>query len=126
MEIARRSVAVVGASADRNKFGNRAVRAYHRQGWTVYPVNPRGGEIEGLPVYRSLDELPEPPDRVALYLPPEVGLQVLPEIAMANPAELFINPGADSAELLEHASAMGLNVIFACAIVDIGESPEAL
>lgn len=126
MTDALRSVAVVGASADRSKFGNKAVRAYQRQGWIVYPVNPRGGEIEGLRTYRSLDELPEPPDRVALYLPPEIGMQVLPDIAMVNPAELFVNPGAESAELLEQASAMGLNVIFACAIMDIGQSPDAL
>ena len=41
------TVAVIGASADRSKFGNKAVRAFRAQGWTVVPVNPRGGDIEG-------------------------------------------------------------------------------
>ena len=47
-----RTVAIVGASADRRKFGNKAVRAYLRQGWKVYPVNPNRDEIEGIRVLR--------------------------------------------------------------------------
>jgi acyl-CoA synthetase (NDP forming) len=58
------SVAVIGASADRRKYGNKAVRAYLRQGWTVYPVNSHEPTIEGLPAYRSMRDLPAAPDRV--------------------------------------------------------------
>jgi hypothetical protein len=122
--MASRSVAIVGASQDRSKFGNKAVRAYRQQGWTVYPVNPRGGEIEGLPAVRSLDEITEPIDRVALYLPPAVGAQVLPEIAAVEPQEFFVNPGADDEVLLARAAALGLAPIQACAIVDIGARPS--
>jgi predicted CoA-binding protein len=64
------SVAIVGASADRRKFGNKAVRAYQRRGWTVYPVHPTLGEIEGSKAYPSLRDVPGKIDRVALYLPP--------------------------------------------------------
>ena len=45
------TVAILGASADRSKFGNKAVRAFLARGYTVYPVNPKGGEIEGLAAY---------------------------------------------------------------------------
>ena len=120
------SVAIVGASADRRKFGNKAVRAYQRQGWTVYPVHPALSEIEGLRAYASLREVPAPLDRVALYLPPELGLTVLPDLAAVEHGELFVNPGADSAELLRQARALGLEPIEACAIVDVGESPARL
>jgi predicted CoA-binding protein len=47
-------VAILGASADRATFGNKSVRAHLAQGYTVYPVNPKGGQVEGLFVYRSL------------------------------------------------------------------------
>lgn len=121
-----KSVAVVGASNDRAKFGNQAVRAHIRQGWTVYPVNPRGGEIEGLPAYRSLDEIPGPVDRVSLYVPPVLGLRMLPQIAALRPAEFFVNPGAESDELVDQARALGLDPILACSILALGEHPEDL
>ncbi len=122
----RRSVVVVGASTDRSKFGNKAVRAYLRQGWTVYPVNPHAERIEGLRVYRSLDEVPGPVDRVTLYVAPEVGLELLPKIAALRPKELFVNPGADSDALLARARELGLEPIVACSILDIGEHPDRL
>ena len=49
-----KTVAILGASADRSKFGNQSVRAHLQQGYVVYPVNPKGGEIEGQTVYRRI------------------------------------------------------------------------
>ena len=118
-----KTVAVLGASADRSKFSNKAVRAYIQEGWTVYPVNPKGGTIEGLKAYASLGEISGHVDRVTVYLPPPVAVKALPEIARANPVELFINPGAESTELLHEADKLGLEPILACSIVDLGISP---
>ena len=117
------SVAIIGASNVREKFGNRAVRAYLRQGWTVYPVNPKETEIEGLPVFRSVTDIPGPVDRVSLYLPPEVGVKVLKDIRDKGVRELYVNPGAESDELMAEAERLGLEPIWACSIVDIGERP---
>ncbi len=119
------AIAILGASNNRGKFSNKAVRAYQKLGWTVYPVNPKEEEVEGLKVYRSVKEIPEPLERVTLYLPPHVGMEALADIATIKPKDLFINPGADSPELMEKAKQLGLNVIFGCAITDVGESPAA-
>lgn len=119
----QKTVAIVGASADRGKFGNKSLRAHLKQGWTVYPVNPRGGQIEGLTVYRTLDETPRPLQRVSLYLPPEVGLTIIDAVARTGAAEFFVNPGSESADLLAAARRHGLDPIQACSIVDVGESP---
>ena len=119
-----KSVAIIGASTDRGKFGNKAVRAYLRQGFTVYPVNPKEAEIEGVPAFKSITDVPERPNLISVYLPPPVLLKVLPDIAAKGCDEFWLNPGTESDEVLAEAERLGLNVIQACSIVGIGMSPE--
>jgi predicted CoA-binding protein len=119
------TVAILGASADRTKFGSKSVRAHLQQGYTVYPVNPKGGEVDGLKVYPSLAEVPGGRlDRISVYLPPPVLLKTLDEIATRGCNELFLNPGTESDEVLAKARALGLEPILACSIVDLGVHPE--
>ena len=56
------SLAIIGASADPTKFGNVILGAIQEIGFAgkIYPVNPEGGEINGLPVFKSLKEIPHP------------------------------------------------------------------
>jgi len=117
------SVAIIGASSTRHKFGNKAVRAFVRQGWTVYPVNPNEAVIEGLTTYPSVAAIPGPVDRASLYLPPAIGIDVLDEIQRKGIRELWVNPGAESDALIEKAERLGLETIQACSIVGIGERP---
>jgi predicted CoA-binding protein len=121
-----KTVAVIGASNDRRKFGNKAVRAFLQQGYTVYPVNPTESEVEGITAYRRVSDLPERPDRVTVYVPPQVLLGLLPEIEKRGCDELWLNPGTESDEVLERAADLGLNAIQACSILGIGVSPHSL
>ena len=121
-----RTVAIIGASNDRRKFGNKAVRAFLKQGYTVYPVNLNESEIEGLPAFASIREVPVRPHMVSLYLPPPKVLEVLPDIAAKGCEELWLNPGTESDDVLAEAGRLGLNVIQACSIVAVGESPSRL
>src|SRR4029077_15477408 len=92
------SVPIFGASADRAKYGNKSVRAHLRQGYDVYPVNPKGGEIEGLRAYRTLAAVPVARlNRISVYLPPAVVLDLLDEIAAKRCDEFWLNPGSESA-----------------------------
>jgi predicted CoA-binding protein len=120
------SIAIIGASADRSKFGNKAVRAFVWQGYTVYPVNPKESQIEGLSVFKSILEVPVRPDLVSVYLSPAVLLKVLPDIAARGCDELWLNPGTDSEAVLAAAERLKLNVIQACSIVGIGLSPDEI
>src|SRR5438034_2504726 len=119
-------VAVIGASGNRNKFGNRAVRAFRQQGFTVVPVNPHEAEVEGLKTYASVLDVPGPIDMASLYVPPHIGEQVIGEIAQKGIAEVWLNPGAESDELIARARALHIQPIVACSIVAIGENPYRL
>lgn len=122
------TIAVVGASADRRKYGNKAVRAYVSAGWEVYPVNLRESSIEGLPVFRSVSEAEAAAgqrlDRISLYLPPEKTRGLLPQIAAAGAAETFFNPGSADPDVLREAAELAIAVRDTCSIVDIGLSPS--
>ena len=116
-------VAVIGASSNRNKFGNRAVRAFQQQGYTVVPINPHEATVEGLTAYASVLDVPGAIDMASFYLPPEIGLQVIEDVARNGIPEVWLNPGAESDELLAEAERLHLSTVQACAIVDIGERP---
>ena len=121
-------VMVIGASERAHKYGNKAVRAFLRQGHEVFPVNPRlarlGVTIEGLRVYGDVTGPPGPIDRATVYLSPIQGMGILPDLAArGDVAELWLNPGAESPELVAEAKRLGLNPIQACSIIAIGEIP---
>lgn len=119
-----KTVAIIGASNNRSKFGNKAVRAFRTQGFKVYPVNINEREIEGLRAFKTISDVPVRPEMISVYLPPSILLEVLPEIAAKGCDELWLNPGTDSEAVLAEAERLGLNVIRACSIVGIGESPS--
>lgn len=120
-----KTIAVVGASADRRKFGNKCVRAFASAGWTVYPIHPSETEVEGLPVFRSVGDVPaDKLDVVSVYLNPKVGLGVLPTFTAKPVGEVWFNPGAESSELLAKATELGLHAIPACSLVGYGMSPH--
>ena len=118
------TVAIVGASSDREKYGNKSVRAHLNCGYEVFPVNPKGGEIEGLQVYKSLSDIPHGVQRVSLYVSPEIGIGLLPQIAALGCDEVWFNPGTESDTVLSEARRLGLEPIVGCSIVDLGERPE--
>jgi uncharacterized protein len=116
-------VAIVGASSDRNKFGNKALRAFRAEGYTVVPVNPNEPEVEGLRTYASVIDVPQAIDMATVYVPPEIGINLLADFERKKIPEIWVNPGAESDELLAEAKRRKLNVIAACSIVGIGRSP---
>jgi predicted CoA-binding protein len=118
-----KTVAVVGASNNRAKFGNKAVRAFLESGYRVIPVNPHESEVEGLKAYRSVLDVPDAIDMATVYVQPHVTLRLLDEFAQKGIAEIWINPGAESDVVMADARRRGLNVIFACSIVGIGRNP---
>jgi predicted CoA-binding protein len=116
-----RTVAIIGASSNPTKFGNKAVRVFKERGYRVFPINLKATEIEGLPAFPSISAIPERPDMVSVYLPPAVLLEVLPEIAAKGCDELWLNPGTESPEVIAEAERLGLNIIQACSVIGVAQ-----
>lgn len=116
-------VAVIGASTDRRKFGNKALRAFRQQGYHVVPIHLTAAEVEGERAYASVLDYPGPIDEATVYLPADAGLPVLDEIAKKGIPVVWLNPGADEPQVVVRAQALGLNPRVACSILAIGDSP---
>jgi predicted CoA-binding protein len=119
-----KTVAVVGASNDRRKFGNKAVRAFQSEGYTVFPINPHETQVEGIKAYASVLDVPGPIDMATVYVHPEIAMALLTEFERKQIPEIWINPGAEDDALMAEAERRGLNLIYACSIVGIGRSPS--
>ena len=119
-----KTVAVVGASNDRRKFGNKALRAFKAEGHTVIPINPHETQVEGERAYASVLDVPGNIDMATVYVQPEIAMHLLPEFERKRIGEIWINPGAESDELMAEASRRHLNAIFACSIIGVGRNPS--
>ena len=116
-------VAIIGASSDRRKFGNKALRAWRSQGHTVVPINPNATEVEGEKAYPTVLAYPGAIDEATLYVPAAVGLRAVEDVAAKGIGTVWLNPGADAPQVVARAKALGLKTIVACSILGVGESP---
>lgn len=110
-------VVVLGASADPEKYSNKAVRFLLEKGHRVLPVHPKGGEIEGLKVYRSLAEITEPVDTLTLYVSAPISSSLQSEILALKPRRVIFNPGAENPVLSEGLPVWGIQPVEACTLV---------
>src|SRR3954469_5104154 len=106
-----KTVAVIGASSNRYKFGNKALRAFMKQGYTVLGINPNEAQVEGLQTYPSVLDVPGASDMATVYGPGHTGVRVIEEIAKKGIPEVWLNPGADDPEVVQRARALGVPVI---------------
>ncbi len=118
-------IAIIGASRDRHKYGNKALRAFRSQGYTVVPINPNETEIEGERAWPNVQAYPGPIDEATVYVPEEAGLRVMADLAAKGVGRVWLNPGADAPAVVARAREVGLQAVVACSIVAMGAEPEA-
>jgi len=114
--------AVVGASRDRSKYGNKVLRVYQQHQRPVYPVNPHADEVEGLTAYANLAALPEHVHGISVITPPNVTEAVVEEAGKLGIQHIWMQPGAESAAAVQRARELGMNVIAGgpCLLVVLG------
>ena len=120
------SLAIIGASTNRSKYSNKAAHAYLQSGYAVYPVNPRAAAVEGQKCYPSVLDIPVTPGEASFYVPSAIGLQLIEEVAAKGIRKVWLNPGAESDELIEKARSLGIEPITACSIIAVNFDPEEM
>jgi predicted CoA-binding protein len=119
-------IAVIGANSDRSRYSNKAVRAWEARGYDVYPVNPNETEVEGRRAYPRATDIPGEAEEATLYVRPSIGLKILEDLKAKGVRKVYVNPGAESEELLRRAEELGLEAIVACSILAAGSHPGEL
>lgn len=94
-----KKVAVIGASEDRRKYGNKIVRDLSSKGFEVYPVNPKADSVEGIKSYKDIEELPKDIDLLVFVVPPEIGIQIAEKAMKLGFKRLWFQPGAGSKQI---------------------------
>ncbi|GAB4539979.1 MAG: CoA-binding protein [Anaerolineae bacterium] len=122
--LAQRTLAVVGASRDDKKFGNKVYKDLIRKGYQTYPVNPHAGEIEGQPCYPDLKSLPELVDGVVFVVPPAQTEQMVREAAGLGIVRVWMQQGSESEEAIRFAEEQGMSVVAGECILMFAEPAE--
>jgi len=117
---------VVGASTDREKYGNRVLRCYLQKGRRAIPVNPRAAQVEGIAAVPSVAELPDDVKSISVITPPSVTEQVVEAAARRWIENVWMQPGAESPVAVEACRRHGINVIAdgTCILVVLGYHEE--
>jgi predicted CoA-binding protein len=120
--LAGKRFAVVGASRDRAKYGNKVLRVYQQNHLEVVPVNPHADEVEGLNAFPDLASITERVDGVSIITTPEVTEQVVQQAVDLGIKHIWMQPGAESDQAIERAEQAGANVIAGgpCLLVVLG------
>ncbi len=103
--------AVVGASADRSKYGNKVLRCFLQHGWEVHPIHPKLAEVEGLKAFATLAEVPVQLRCISIITPPAITERVVEEAAQVGVRIVWMQPGAESPAAVARAKALGMQVI---------------
>ena len=106
-----KTIAVVGASADESKAAHQIPRYLQSQGYRIIPVNPRGGEVLGEPVFRSLTDIDVPVDVVDVFRPAQEAPAIARQAIAIGAKVLWLQIGIESEEARQLAEAAGLTVI---------------
>ena len=92
-------IALVGASNDKSKFGNRIYRDLKNKGYNVVPINPKDEKIEGDKAYTSIEMMEDLPDIVNFVVPPPIAIKVAQNAVELGIEYLWFQPGSESDEI---------------------------
>ena len=118
-----RRIAVVGASARPDRPSLGIMKLLIAAGFDVVPVTPMEDKILGRPTYKTLSDVPGPIDMATVYVQPEIAMRLLDEFDRKGIPEVWINPGAETDQMLAEKKKRKANLIFACSILGVGRSP---
>jgi len=108
----RRNIfAVVGASTNPEKYGNKVFKELKDAGYRTYPVNPNCVELYGEKCYPNLHSLPELPDIVDIVVPPNITEKIVKECKKLGIKKVWMQPGSESEKAIKFCQRNGIEVI---------------
>ncbi|MDD5483270.1 MAG: CoA-binding protein [Kiritimatiellae bacterium] len=111
------NVVVLGASNKPARYSYQAVKLLAEKGHAVFPVHPAVSEIDGIPVFKRLADIPAPIHTITVYLSPERSAALADEILTARSRRVIFNPGAENADLARRLQQTGVEALNACTLV---------
>lgn len=122
--LASKAFAVVGTSTNREKFGNKVLRAYLTQHKKVYPIHPIEKEIEGLACLKSVNDLPDEVKSISIITPSSLTEKIVEEAHVKGITSIWMQPGAESQLAIQKCHEHGINLIAGgpCILVEFGFS----
>lgn len=115
--------AVVGASKNREKYGNKVVRCYLQHNKVVYPVHPLEKHIENLPCINNISDLPEQVKSISIITPPQTTEKIIAQIINKGQIKnIWMQPGSESQKAIMNCKKNNINVIAGgpCVLVFLG------
>lgn len=114
--------AVLGASTNREKYGNKVLRCYLQHQLNVYPVNPRADVIEGVTCYEDINSLPLDVKSISVITPPAITEQIVKDAIDKGILHIWMQPGAESVVAIKTCQDAKINVIAdgSCILVALG------
>lgn len=117
---------VIGASKDRNKYGNKVVRCYMQHQKTIYPVHPREKMIEGLSCLHSVAALPNNVNSISIITPSVITEQIVEQAIIKKIKNIWMQPGSESFKAIQACQIYNINIIAGgtCILVTLGYKDE--
>ena len=103
--------AIVGATANKNKYGYKVFVDLKNKGFKVVPVNPKYEEVAGAPCSPDLISLEERPDVVVLIVGQENAKKVVKECRDLNLNRLWFQPGSEFRDAMNMAKSAGYKIM---------------
>lgn len=105
-------IAVVGASDNREKYGNIIYRDLRDAGYKVIPVNPKAEYVEGDKCYHTLSDVPNKVDVVDTVVPPHITEEIVKECKKLGINKVWMQPGSESENAIIFCKENGINVVY--------------
>ncbi|MBN1693288.1 MAG: CoA-binding protein [Dehalococcoidales bacterium] len=115
--MAQKKFAVIGATDNPEKYGNQIIKNLKKRGYKIYPVNPRLKEVEGLPCYASLAEIPVKADVVDFVVPPGVTEEILKQCKELGFKRIWLQPGSESEAAISYCNENNMKVVHSVCVM---------
>jgi len=114
--VSDKNIALIGVSANKQKFGNALLHELTKKGYTVFPVHPMLGEVEGIKCFPDIKTLPENVTNLVVVVNSLATEQLIPQLKSSSIKRIWmhrgVGKGSGSAAAIESCKESGIEVVY--------------